>query len=250
MSDRVRWMATHEEAAGVFRIGRDEDDYVAQWSDLAELRAKAGGASPRLTFAPHCPEAVRRKIEGGSAMLLLRQLQGEIALHGAAVAKDGRALLLLGASGAGKSTLAHALVAEDGFELLADDALALVQTADGWDVLPTESLVWLESDMPGVKLGAPARAVAYARAKADRVVSLAFAEAAPVTLAPLPPMACARAWVQSFVRFALDDRRLLELEATRIGELSQRLPCAELRRPRDLSRLPAARAVLTAAHRA
>ncbi|HXY94682.1 MAG TPA: hypothetical protein VEP49_19625 [Acidimicrobiia bacterium] len=53
---------------------------------------------------------------------------GRFVLHGGAVARDGRALLLLGGSGAGKSTLVAAAL-EAGWEALADDVV--IVHADG-----------------------------------------------------------------------------------------------------------------------
>jgi hypothetical protein len=59
----------------------------------------------------------------------LLRLDGDVVLHGSAVAVDGEALAFLGPSGAGKSTLAGGFVGT-GAELLADDFL-VVRDHDG-----------------------------------------------------------------------------------------------------------------------
>jgi len=56
--------------------------------------------------------------------LLAGELRGRYALHASAVARGGRALILLGLPGAGKSTLSVALQSE-GFELLSDNLVAV-----------------------------------------------------------------------------------------------------------------------------
>lgn len=64
----------------------------------------------------------RRIVEPGLTFLLAHH--GRLVLHAGAVAREGRALLLLGGSGSGKSTLAWA-AARAGWEALSDDHVAL-----------------------------------------------------------------------------------------------------------------------------
>lgn len=59
-------------------------------------------------------------------------------LRAAAVAWDGRGLLILGASGAGKSTLALGVLAHNG-HLIADDGVLVSVAADGLSLAAPES---------------------------------------------------------------------------------------------------------------
>ncbi|MDJ0739252.1 MAG: hypothetical protein QNJ91_06020 [Gammaproteobacteria bacterium] len=79
----------------------------------------------------------------GLAILLERQ--GALCLHANALARDGRAIALLGPSRAGKSTLAQALVAR-GWRLLGDDMATVRCTAGRWSVSPSRGEIRLWPD--------------------------------------------------------------------------------------------------------
>jgi hypothetical protein len=64
------------------------------------------------------------------ALPLWLELRGVPVLHASAVAREGRAVALVAASGSGKSTLAAELT-RTGWELLADDGLAVRRAPDG-----------------------------------------------------------------------------------------------------------------------
>jgi len=125
---------------------------------------------------------------GVSFGILLHQ-RGAMALHGAAVARDGRALAICGASGDGKSTLSTALC-RAGFEFVADDICAVSLGDDGRPLVWPDGRqlkLWREAiDQLGVAqsqgaavrggiekyfIGAPAAAIAAPRLTAIYVLN-------------------------------------------------------------------------------
>jgi hypothetical protein len=97
------------------------------WVDIpavARLRIAAGGSievdpSPQITAESWAPFVT------GTALGILLQMRGEIALHASCVAIDGRAIVLCGQAGTGKSVLAAAL-ARRGHIVLCDDLCRLM----------------------------------------------------------------------------------------------------------------------------
>ena len=81
----------------------------------------------------HLPDLAALPFFEGCVYLPLTWLlarSGRFVLHGAAIVRDGRALLLLGHSGAGKSTLAVSAL-EAGWQALADDVVIVHPDGDG-----------------------------------------------------------------------------------------------------------------------
>jgi hypothetical protein len=66
-------------------------------------------------------------------LLEMLKRRGKFGMHAAAVARNGRSLLLPGSSGAGKSTLTIALI-RSGFDFLGDD-ITCIEDADGLEAL-------------------------------------------------------------------------------------------------------------------
>jgi hypothetical protein len=110
------------------------------------------------TPAPGADPLLAQKIAGTNALAFVRALRGKPSLHGSAVARAGAALVCLGEGGAGKSTAAAELCAASGFELFADDVVALEPVESRWHVLPTESAHWLGTGDSTIKAPVPARA--------------------------------------------------------------------------------------------
>jgi hypothetical protein len=255
----VAWLAEYaEEGQVAFRIGRRGDELVAEWIGLARVIASRDGLTHRFEAEPGVDAAQLEKVRTGSAALLLRQLRGELALHGAAVGVGDRAIVLLGRSGQGKSTLAASLCASGGATLFSDDAVALERgtTRGSYELEPVERNHWLDAasraavaatatDASDDKAPVPARRVATKRARLVAIVDLAFDDEATPCLTPVGRgLEAIAALVPQAVRFVVDEpeRQRRELEA--LADLVEHVPVHRLVRPRDLSLLERAHPLL------
>ncbi len=127
-------------------VGRD-GRYIFTLPRVARYFVEEGR---RITVTPRQDPAAPdvRLFLHTNCLSVLGMQRGYLALHGAAVEKDGQAFVFLGQSGLGKSTLAAALCRE-GYRLLAEDiCLFTVPDADGSPplILPTHPSIRLWSD--------------------------------------------------------------------------------------------------------
>lgn len=260
----VRWLAEYAEDGRVaFRIGRAGDELVAEWVGLARVTASRDGLTHRFEPEPGLEPAEIEKVRLGSASLLLRHLQGKLALHGAAVAVGGRAMILLGRSGQGKSTLAASLCARAGATLFSDDAVALDPgPSPGTYVLsPVERNHWLDAparqalraaqSLPGGgdvgedKRPVAAPQVGSASAPLVAIVDLAFGDdETPRLTAVGRGIDAIAALVPQAVRFVVDEPELQRRELEALAELVERVPVYRLVRPRRLDLLEQAHPLL------
>lgn len=81
----------------------------------------------------------------GPVLGLVLRLRGFVCLHASSVSINGRAIVFVGPEGAGKSTTA-AVFAREGFPLVSDDIVALVETGRAFQVFPAYPRVNLWSD--------------------------------------------------------------------------------------------------------
>jgi hypothetical protein len=251
---RPVWLAQHVENGSVaFRIGRAGDELVAEWVGTLRLVVGEDGRDPRFFVEPTAEPLDVAKIKRGSARLLLRHLEGKIAMHGAAIGDAGRCVILLGRSGQGKSTLAAALCEHRDMTLFADDAIA-IDREDGFVVAPLERDHWLDAgarravgrDQQSYQGKMPVRAprVAETSARLVALIELTFAEVAAPRVVPIHDVSAMAALVPQVVRFVVDDPEVQRREIEALGELVAAVPAFRLERPRGLEHLEAAASLI------
>lgn len=227
----------------VFRVGKRGGRRVAEWAGLCTLDVAENGEDARFEVAPEADRALADKVFDGLARGLVRHLGGAWSLHGACIARGGKAILLLGESGAGKSTAAAMLSRLPGAGLVADDIAFLDDRVDGPWVLPSEKRVWLFDESARALGQATGRALPNGKRPYD-----APAESEPARLVGIvaltfgtgdPSIRAAEGaelfdWlVPSVVRFAVDDIALRRKELVFLGELLRVVPSYVLTRPRS-----------------
>ena len=247
----VRWLASYEDDGAVlFRIGRVDDELIAEWMGVARLTASRDGRRSRLEFVPGCDAREARKIEQGSARLLLRHAAGDLAFHGSAIELSGQVAVLLGRSGQGKSTLA-AWLSMHGATLFADDAVAIDPAGEHrWSVSAVEPDHWLDGDArralgvaaPDAEETSAKRPTRSARpgtgsAPLAAFVELVFADIAAPRLVRLRGLEALAALVPQAVRFVLDEPALYRSELDRLSELVEFVDVFRLERPPVLAHL-------------
>ena len=248
MSDDVRWLAEYVEDENVaFRIGRVGDRLVAEWMGLARLVARRDGSESELVVAPGADPDDVEKIRRGGARLLLRHLEGKLAIHGAVVAKGDRAVLLLGRSGQGKSTLAAKACLRAGMVLLADDAVVVEREDASWIVLPSEKNHWLDdasrralglAPVTEGKAPTPAPRTSEKGARLAAILELAWAETDAPRISAMPgAVASMAALVPQVVRFVLDEPEMQRRELEVLADLVATVPVLRLDRAKRFDAL-------------
>jgi hypothetical protein len=187
------------------------------------------------------------------------RLQGRLALHASAVSIGGKAFLILGRQGAGMSTMAAGF-RRLGHAVMADDLAALSWTAAGFLVYPGCPELRLRADAAAAygepHLMAPLWVTPPPWVDKTRLVLRApFFERQPRPLAamvflqpmpngvpvlrPLTPQDAMLALVQHVYGGDVLDKTGRSREFQQAGRLVTSVPCWQLQRPDDLTRLPA-----------
>jgi hypothetical protein len=114
------WEAS-DKIAGAFNPSRF-GGHVLRIAEVAVFHVLEG-AEIRIAAEPGADPGLVRLYTIGSAMGMALHQRGVLVLHGATIARDGLARIIVGDSGAGKSTLA-ALLGQAGCAVLGDDTIA------------------------------------------------------------------------------------------------------------------------------
>lgn len=88
----------------------------------------------------------------GPVLGILLRLRGVTCLHASAVSIENRSVVFVGTEGAGKSTTAAGF-ARQGFGVISDDVAALVESPDGFRVMPAYPHICLWPDSVGMLYG-------------------------------------------------------------------------------------------------
>ena len=118
---------------------------VVEWGGMGRLFWSPGH---EVEFAPipGIDDVRLQKFRCTALLACRRYLEGNVSLHGSAVALPGGAVALVGDCGAGKSTTAMALVEHHGGMFLADDLVPVDWRGLTPVVSPVDDAFWLPED--------------------------------------------------------------------------------------------------------
>lgn len=244
----VRWLAeSHDEGTLAARVGRDGERLVAEWVGRAHLSVARDGSDVVFDAEPDADPVEIEKLRRGAVRLLLAHLAGAIPLHGAAVALDGHAIVIVGGTGLGKSTLAAGFCDLAGASLLSDDAVVIERRGDVHDVVAVEERHWLDADSARA-LGRPyepdAEKAPMVPARCDVrhaplaiVLHLAFVEGDAARLVPVEGLAAVGGLLTQLTRFVVDEPSTAKRDLTLLADLVTTTRIARLERPRRLDLL-------------
>lgn len=118
----------------IFQI-QYEDWRIQLNAQTSDIRFEAQGTQPKTYIIERI------------SLPLLRILKGCVLIHASAVAFHNSATAFLAPSGVGKSTFIAGLLAHSDAQLIADDALPIVQPSNSAFVLPQSSQIAMRHDM-------------------------------------------------------------------------------------------------------
>jgi hypothetical protein len=251
------------------------DDVLFRWNGRYGLALGRAGDRWLLTSALDCAFAfdesastisciVRDQTDPGWLDVLVRRIlprvamrHGAVAVHAAAAARNGRAMLLLGASGAGKSTTSAALGAA-GWDVLSDDISIVWDHADPHVAPATTGIcVWADShaalDLPlrksvampgysGKRRYVPGFETNTAPVSLEAIILLERSDGAEEpSLVPVPCIEALGSTTRQRIRFNPADTSGEELQETfaALSAIVENTRCYRLSYPSNYDALPA-----------
>ena len=236
------------------RIGRIDRGYLLRFPDLADFEVSESGQRIVACAPRALPAATLRHLLLDQVLPLALGRMGRMAIHASAVHVPGLgAVAFAGGPGSGKSTLAAAL-ARAGCAVLSDDCLVIAVRSGGVWAIPSYAGVRLWPDAAS-RLGYRGRLVAHytdkvrvaagglpsgdrpARLRALFFLSAPSSGIRAVSVAARRPLEAFIGLTQSTYLLDIEERTGLIRLFNQLGALSERVPMAALRLPKDSGRL-------------
>jgi hypothetical protein len=254
-----------EDSAGpltIWRVGKSQTSYYRlRLGNEVTVDVLPQGLLT-VSPAPRTPQVTVDHFLADQVFPRLLSQKDDLILHAAAVRKDNRALLLLGASGSGKSTLA-ASFGQCGWSLMGDDAIVLSATACGTTAHATYSSLRLFPDSIDALFSTDVVTydMAHYSSKQRIEVTVGQLDRRPVPVKAMfllgseahlsiRRLSVARACMAIIENsFALDptDRDMARQRLERSSRLASSVPVYSLSYPRDFRRLPDVQAAIMSA---
>lgn len=237
------------------RIGRGDQGYILRFPDLADFEVTGSGRR-MVAYAPRAlPAATLRHLLLDQVLPLALGRMGRLAIHASAVHVPGVGVVAFaGGPGSGKSTLAAAL-ARQGCAVFSDDCLVIANRRETAWAIPSYPSVRLWPDAAS-RLGYRGRPVAHytdkvrvrarpllsghrpARLCALFLLSPPSSHIRALSVSPRSPLDGFIGLTRTTYLLDIEDRAALIRLFNQLGALSEHVPMAGLRLPRNRRRLP------------
>lgn len=237
-------------SAEFFRLPRG---YLVRFPEQADFEIAGEPFAVSCTLVPGEPQATAHTLFQNSIRPIIGNHQGELNLHGSAVAIDNFAVAFLGQSRRGKTTLAGAF-AKAGYPYLTEDVLQVQSAGGNFLLVPhktdlrvfPDSASFLSGYRPseeagGAKIPIPASA-SLPFCKDTRQLSHIFilgeGHCESIRIAPIGQAEGIRQLLQQSFILDVEDQVRLRSHFGRLGGLAASVPCFELDYPRTFDQLP------------
>lgn len=247
-----RWVTPDNGVAAEFRrLGADR--YHMRFCGQADFEIGLQTATVEGWPTPEAEAGNLDTLFHNSVQPVIGNHQGELHLHGSAVATPLGAIAFLGLSRRGKTTLAGAF-ARAGHPFLTEDVLSLEVLGDGYVVAPKRPELRLFADSASWLTGADdmfaghttkqplpageALPCATSPAPLRAICLLGPGEAATATITPLGAAAALTQLMGHAFVLDVEDRARLRGHFHRLADLAALVPCHALDYPRTYAHLP------------